>query len=79
MRLLTMMIAAVVAALLGRRRLPPPRTYPKFTGLVVDAADVLPPATRGRPDREACRPCSATHKRQLVVATDSGSGGSRAR
>jgi uncharacterized protein len=44
MRLFHMMIAAVVAVLIGIAPAAA-QTYPKFTGLVVDAANVLPPAT----------------------------------
>lgn len=44
------------------------QTYPKFTGLVVDAAGVLPPATRADLEAKLEALQKDTH-RQLVVAT----------
>ncbi|MDF0486755.1 TPM domain-containing protein [Sphingomonas sp. H39-1-10] len=44
------------------------QTYPKFTGLVVDAANVLPPATRADLEAKLEALQKDTH-RQLVVAT----------
>lgn len=44
------------------------QTFPKFTGLVVDAANVLPPATRADLTAKLERLQQETH-RQLVVAT----------
>ncbi len=67
MRLIQAMFAACAALLLG---LSPAaaQTYPKFTGLVVDAANVLPPATEA--DLTAkLQALQRDTKRQLVVAT----------
>jgi uncharacterized protein len=44
------------------------QTFPKFTGLVVDAADVLPPETEARLAAEL-QALQRDTKRQLVVAT----------
>lgn len=67
MRLIQALLATLVALLLG---LVPAaaQTYPKFTGLVVDAANVLPAATKA--DLEAkLEALQKDTKRQLVVAT----------
>lgn len=73
MRLIQALLATLVALLLG---LAPAaaQTYPKFTGLVVDAANVLPAATRA--DLEAkLEALQKDTKRQLVVATIPSLGG----
>ena len=67
MRLIQACLAALVALLLG---IVPAaaQTYPKFTGLVVDAANVLPPETEA--DLTAkLQTLQRDTKRQLVVAT----------
>uniref|UniRef100_UPI0035C9C4BD TPM domain-containing protein n=1 Tax=uncultured Sphingomonas sp. TaxID=158754 RepID=UPI0035C9C4BD len=67
MRLIQALLATLVALLLG---LAPAaaQTYPKFTGLVVDAANVLPAATKA--DLTAkLEALQKDTKRQLVVAT----------
>ncbi|MGY2733153.1 TPM domain-containing protein [Sphingomonas sp. UYP23] len=67
MRLIQALLATLVALLLG---LVPAaaQTYPKFTGLVVDAANVLPAATKA--DLTAkLEALQKDTKRQLVVAT----------
>lgn len=67
MRLIQALLATLVALLLG---LVPAaaQTYPKFTGLVVDAANVLPPATEA--DLTAkLEALQKDTKRQLVVVT----------
>ena len=67
MRLTQAMFAAVAALLLG---LSPAaaQTYPKLTGRVVDAANVLPPATEA--DLSAkLQALERDTKRQLIVAT----------
>lgn len=67
MRLFQMMMAAVVAVLIGTAPAAA-QTYPKFTGLVVDAANVLPPATEA--DLTAkLQALQRDTKRQVVVAT----------
>jgi uncharacterized protein len=73
MRLIQALLATLVALLLG---LSPAaaQTYPKFTGLVVDAANVLPAATKA--DLEAkLEALQKDTKRQLVVATIPSLGG----
>jgi uncharacterized protein len=67
MRLIQALLATLAALLLG---LAPAaaQTYPKFTGLVVDAANVLPEATKA--DLTAkLEALQKDTKRQLVVAT----------
>ena len=67
MRLFQMMMAAMVAVLIGIAPVAA-QTYPKFTGLVVDAANILPPATEA--DLTAkLQALQRDTKRQLVVAT----------
>lgn len=67
MRLFQMMFAGVVAVLIGTAPATA-QTYPKFTGLVVDAANVLPPATQA--DLTAkLEALQKDTRRQLVVAT----------
>ena len=67
MRLIQAMLAMLVALLLGVTPATA-QTYPKFTGLVVDAANVLPPATKA--DLTAkLEALQKDTKRQLVVAT----------
>ncbi len=67
MRLIEAMIAAGIALLLG---LSPAaaQTYPTLTGRVVDAANVLPPATRARLSAKL-QALERDTKRQLIVAT----------
>ncbi len=67
MRMVITMVAAAVAVLLGTTPVAA-QTYPKFTGLVVDAANVLPPET----EADLTAKLQALQKdtnRQLVVAT----------
>ncbi|MBP2277706.1 MULTISPECIES: TPM domain-containing protein [Sphingomonas] len=67
MRLIQAMLVTLVALLLGVTPAAA-QTYPKFTGLVVDAANVLPPATKA--DLTAkLEALQKDTKRQLVVAT----------
>ena len=67
MRLIQALLAMLVALLLGVAPAAA-QTYPKFTGLVVDAANVLPPATKA--DLTAkLEALQKDTKRQLVVAT----------
>lgn len=67
MRLIQALLAMLVALLLGVTPAAA-QTYPKFTGLVVDAANVLPPATKA--DLTAkLEALQKDTKRQLVVAT----------
>nr|WP_029625154.1 TPM domain-containing protein [Sphingomonas sp. PAMC 26605] len=67
MRLIQALLATLVALLLGFSPAAA-QTYPKFTGLVVDAANVLPAATKA--DLEAkLEALQKDTKRQLVVAT----------
>ena len=64
---LTLLLAAVLVALAAAASAGA-QTFPKFTGLVVDAANVLPPATRA--DLTArLEALQRDTKRQLVVAT----------
>ena len=67
MRLIQAILAACAALLLG---LSPAaaQTYPKFTGLVVDAANVLPAATKADLNAKL-QALQRDTKRQLVVAT----------
>lgn len=67
MRLFQMMLAGAVAVLLGSAPATA-QTYPKLTGLVVDAANVLPPATEADLTAKLAALQKDT-KRQLVVAT----------
>lgn len=67
MRLIQTMLAIAFALLIGSANAMA-ESYPKFTGLVVDAANVLPPAT----EADLTRKLEALQKdtrRQLVVAT----------
>jgi uncharacterized protein len=68
MRLIQALLAMLVALLLGLAPAAAETTYPKFTGLVVDAANVLSPATKA--DLTAkLEALQKDTKRQLVVAT----------
>ena len=68
---LARLVRAILALLLAAAALASPaaaQTLPKFTGLVVDAANVLPPATRDDLTRKLTALQHDTN-RQLVVAT----------
>lgn len=67
MRLFHAIIAGLIALLLGMMPAAA-QTYPKFTGLVVDAANVLPPATEADLTAKLQALQRDTH-RQVVVAT----------
>ena len=67
MRLIQAVVAVMIALLLGVSPAAA-QTYPKLTGRVVDAANVLPPATKA--DLEAkLQALEKDTKRQLIVAT----------
>ncbi len=65
MRVVRLLLALWLATLAAAA---PAQTFPKFTGLVVDAANVLPPATRADLEAKLEALQKDTH-RQLVVAT----------
>ncbi|MEO5867401.1 MAG: TPM domain-containing protein [Sphingomonas sp.] len=66
MRLFYLLLALVGSILTGA--VAQAQTFPKFTGLVVDAANILPPATKADLTAKLTALQKDTH-RQLVVAT----------